>query len=151
MALTCSALIKLYKLSWIATTPSATPVVTTPEPHPVDLVGQWEPDAATMTRLTKLGIVTTTVPAPPRLVLQQNSYRLERIPYWDNQKLPRIFFASWTGGWNFYGWNNTALYLYGGEVDVRGQILGERPPYQLSLIVGDPVSNEPLLFTKRPN
>lgn len=150
----------LYSVYWAATriggivsrAPAAStagerPLAESEKPNAGDLVGLWVPDEKTRERLKSF---VTSPDAAPRLLVEENSYRLLGVPYLSKESGPKVSYATTSGRWNLYRQQDTwALYLSGPQVEARGLLFGGAESYRMMLVVGDPSLNQPLWLVRR--
>lgn len=76
-----------------------------------------------------------------------NNIELNNFQYLDDEG--RSLLTSRDGNWNLYQERNYwELLLYSQGVQIKADLLGTHPPYQLRVQVGDPMANEPRIFIK---
>jgi len=127
------------------------PGYTTVEPNKSDLVGTWIPDKATLEDMKERGGYDTLIPT--RLVLKSDgSLEIANIPDW--WEIPagtsRRGMASYSGSWSLYNdqpcwtiavkYSNSAGFL---------NLLGNKPPHKIEIILGDPDSGHNMIFIKQ--
>jgi hypothetical protein len=125
---------------------------TSKEPNKTDLLGTWVPDKDSLGEMESRGGYDISV--QPKLILKADgNFDLGNMPdWWDNgfgrsNKSVRDYSGSWT--LSTYG--NTGVW----RIDLKSSLqtrsanlIGQRPPYRIEFIIGDPDSNTSMIFEK---
>lgn len=123
------------------------------EPNKADLVGTWEPDESTVREMKDRGGYDTTLPT--RLVLRSDGhFDLINMPDWWGGSFAesRRVLESDTGEWTvsqFAGSSVWSLMLSSSKGLRPVNLMGQKPPYNLHFVLGDPDSNESMTFIKK--
>ncbi len=139
------------------------PAFTTVKPREEDLVGKYMPTPGTLSYIKQKG----NCPAADMsiILLKDGSFRFENIPDWWHTDFgrPNGKFDSGSGKWwvsqtetpsqnwcrvslNFSSTEGFNSKKYDGQFATSLLLVGEGPPYQLHLTVGDPDSDEAMHF-----
>jgi hypothetical protein len=125
----------------------------TNQPAVADLVGHYQPTAATKELITSQGHY------PARdisIVLERNgTLRFQNIPDWWQEGHGKSGgkFDSWTGTWEVakhdHGWWELSVLLSNpGGVATHVDLIGQHAPYRLALVVGDPDAGREMQFER---
>lgn len=118
------------------------------EPNKSDLVGTWTPDRASLGDMRTRGHYDPNV--EPKLILRaDDSFDLINMPDWWENGFGESHgtFRAYSGKWGVSQeiskfWQ---LFLSGRNVELFGQ----KAPYRLNFIIGDPDSDESMVFEKQ--
>lgn len=124
---------------------------TAAEPNRSNLIGTWMPNHTTLKDMRERGGYDTSVST--KLVLMENGgLEIVNMPDWWEEPFgtSRKGMASYSGSWAIYSdqpcwsiavkYSNVATYL---------NLIGNKPPYQIEVILGDPDSGNEMIFVKQ--
>jgi hypothetical protein len=123
------------------------------EPNKTALVGTWEPDESTVRAMKDRGGYDTSLPT--RLVLRSDGhFDLINMPDWwgGGQGESQRVLESDSGEWSlsqFAGSSFWSLILNSSKGQRSVNLMGQKPPYNLHFVLGDPDSNESMTFIKK--
>ena len=143
----------LISLSFACTVPTIDQLnYTRKQPKKDDLTGIWVLDATSLERMRTNGGYDTSI--QPGLDLKSDgTFELTRMPdWWDNGfGKSRQGFQDYSGSWD------TSTYAKGfWQIDFKStrgtrsaQLIGQSAPYRIEFVIGDPDSNESMIFQKQ--
>jgi hypothetical protein len=127
------------------------PGYTTEEPNKNDLVGTWTPDQATLEDMKKRGGYDITK-VTMLVIKSDGSLEIINMPDWweapfgDSQGR----MGSHSGSWSIY--NDSMCWTVAIKYSDRASFLnliGNKPPYKMEIILGDPDSGHSMIFVKQ--
>lgn len=122
------------------------------EPSKQYLVGTWTPDESSLLRMRKNGGYEASVET--KLVLKDDrTFELTNMPDWwgNGFGTSNKAFLQYSGTWGTSqnGAEFWDLYLNTGTDARSAQLLGQEPPYEISFFIGDPDSDNRMVFVRR--
>lgn len=121
-------------------------------PTEAQLIGTYVPDIETVKYISdvqdRLGIRQSI---DVQIRIQMGGFEMRDIPCVTKRHGPRFLISfSRNTSWNTYKEGDTWRMYFDSEYKegIRADVLGEKPPYRIRLMVGDPSINEPLTFVK---
>lgn len=149
LPLLLAGLVKSYRAARLDRDSSQALSYTVAKPAVDDLLGTWLPDQATVELLQSKGVKLSQHSSYPVIALGKGRYVMRDMPYWGLAQGPQQFTVSGEGRWSIHRERGAwVVYIYVGEVEVRGYVLGQKPRHLMKVVVGDEAVNQPLLFRR---
>ena len=123
------------------------------EPIKNDLIGTWVPDTPTLKLLRTRGGYDASI--QPKLILRDDgTFNLSRMPDWWSDSFGESHkgVEDFSGTWGTSAYADTGVWL----LDLRARsgtraanLIGQRAPYRLAFIIGDPDNDISMTFEKQ--
>ncbi len=122
-------------------------------PNRSDLVGTWEPDDSTVRDMKQRG--NYDISLPTKLMLRDTGYfEMINMPDWWGNSFAesRKGLDSDSGKWSVEQFAEPfwSVILSSSKGQRSVNLMGQKPPYKLHFVLGDPDSNESMTFIKKP-